>query len=529
MVKSPSGLGIHNGGGIRDFVCLHLQWTWLAICFCTVIQGLQSYTPTQGQKPRHLAQGKAEESPYGQISQLKVHQLLSAGPQVVYPVGLNGCNQSVIIDLLELLHSGSSITTDKHPHLQINIPLPTPEEPECTTPLLDRVHATPIDTIPKTPWKPRITLTAEVDDLLNWGMADDYNHEPEHSAIGEEAATGTDIPLPQKAEVPAPPLDTSSQVSVEEMETSLESNPINIYPPMAVCRSCSDSPMVDLMELLADANPAANYMLSIKRSLDLQRQWAIWEFKASLYQQEAEEAMTNERAKIIHSRKDLDAKVGCTKAVMKAKYDYRMAVQEARMIRCSQLPESEATYLEALSENAFMRSTRCATLCREHVKHMHELEEQALREEIKSHQDFPSTCQASQRKSVYLLPHLVRAITFITSIYSICQDTPGMGTAICSHFSQARTQTVPMAKKVAFLARSMGKHVHGWNFLQGLTGRTVKLQKKRDSWLVHFPKAQSCRCLQSWLWPHKRSQITLLHDPPLGLDPWQHWWPLQHL
>ena len=121
-------------------------------------------------KDKHLGvlpQGKVEESPYGQISQLEVHQLLSAGPRVIYPVGLNGCNQSVIIDLPELLHSSSSVTADKHPHLQTNIPLPTPEEPECTTLLLGGVHATPADTIPKTPWKPRITLTAEVNDLLN--------------------------------------------------------------------------------------------------------------------------------------------------------------------------------------------------------------------------------------------------------------------------------------------------------------------------------------------------------------------------
>ena len=34
-----------------------------------------------------------------------------------------------------------------------------------------------------------------------------------------------------------------------------------------------------------------------------------------------------------------------------------------------------------------------------------------------------------------------------------------------------------MAKKVAFLTRSTGKHIHGQNFLQGLTGRTVKLQR----------------------------------------------------
>ena len=73
--------------------------------------------------------------------------------------------------------------------------------------------------------------------------------------------------------------------------------------------------------------------------------------------------------------RDLDAKVRCAKAVMKAKYDYRMAVQEARTIRCSQLQESEAAYSEALGENAAVRSTQCATLCREHVKHMHVLEE----------------------------------------------------------------------------------------------------------------------------------------------------------
>ena len=132
--------------------------------------------------------------------------------------------------------------------------------------------------------------------------------------------------------------------------------------------------MIDLMELQEDANLADNYMLSVKRSLDLERQWAIWDFQASLCQQEAEEAVA-ERAKIIHSRKDLDAKVRCAKAVMKAKYDYRMAIKEARTIRCSQLQELEAAYSEALGESTATRSTRCAMLCREHVKHMHELEE----------------------------------------------------------------------------------------------------------------------------------------------------------
>ena len=348
-------------------------------------------------KDKHLGilpQGKAEESPCGWISQLKVCQLLSAGLQVIYPVGLNRSNQPVIIDLPELLHSSSSVTTDKHPHLQINIPLPTAEEPECTTPPLGGAPATPADTIPKTHWKPRITLMAEVDDLLNRGMADDYNHKSEHSTSGREIATEADIPPPHKAEVLAPELDTSSQASVEEVDTFMKSNPINVYPTMDACSSCSDSPTVDLMELQEEANLAANYMLTVKRSLDLKRQWAIWNFRVMLHQQEAEEAAANERAKIIHSRKNLDARVGCAKEVMVAKYNYRMASQEARMTRCNWLQESETKYSEAISENTAVRSTQSAILHREHVEHMHQLEEQALNEENKSCHDFLSTCQA---------------------------------------------------------------------------------------------------------------------------------------
>ena len=122
-------------------------------------------------------------------------------------MGFNGSNQPIIIDLPEPLHNGLSVTTDEHPHLQIDIPLLTAEEPECTTLPPGRAPAMPADTIPKTPWKPRITLMAEVDDLLNRGMADDYNCKSEHSTSGKEIATEADIPQPHKAEVLAPPLD----------------------------------------------------------------------------------------------------------------------------------------------------------------------------------------------------------------------------------------------------------------------------------------------------------------------------------
>ena len=57
MDKSPSSSGVHNEGGNRDTVCLHLQWTQLAICSYTAIQGFQPYTTSQGQAFRHSVPG----------------------------------------------------------------------------------------------------------------------------------------------------------------------------------------------------------------------------------------------------------------------------------------------------------------------------------------------------------------------------------------------------------------------------------------------------------------------------------------
>ena len=55
-----------------------------------------------------LPQRGVEAVPCGQISQLDVCQLLVAGPQVINPMGLNGCDEPVIIHLPEPLASGVS-------------------------------------------------------------------------------------------------------------------------------------------------------------------------------------------------------------------------------------------------------------------------------------------------------------------------------------------------------------------------------------------------------------------------------------
>ena len=145
-----------------------------------------SHTPLP--KDKHLGvlpQGKVEESPYGQVSQLKVCQLLSARPQVVYPVGLNGNNKPVTTTLPEPLHSNASITTNKHPYMGINIPPPPLKEPEHTALPVDKVHTIPAANSPQTPPKPRVSIVAEVNDLLTQVMADMSSHESEHSPTGK--------------------------------------------------------------------------------------------------------------------------------------------------------------------------------------------------------------------------------------------------------------------------------------------------------------------------------------------------------
>ena len=188
------------------------------------------------------------------------------------------------------------------------------------------------------------------------------------------------------------------------------------------------------------------------------------DFEGSLHQQEAKEATTNERAKVVHLRKDLNARVKCTKVVLKAKYDYRVAIQEARAIMYSKLEESEAAYSEALSENAAAKSLQCATLHREHVEHMCKLEEWALEVENKNHQDFLSThqavlCHAPQSLKEYLHSSyhiLFRAIIIITSIHSVCQGTPGRGATTCNYSSQAESKRSPQPKRWHSLTDAQG-------------------------------------------------------------------------
>ena len=70
----------------------------------------------------------------GGLANCEVCQLLSARPQVIYPVGLNGTDEPVTTTLPKQLHSSASIITYEHPYMRINIPPPPLEELGCIQP-----------------------------------------------------------------------------------------------------------------------------------------------------------------------------------------------------------------------------------------------------------------------------------------------------------------------------------------------------------------------------------------------------------
>ena len=159
------------------------------------------------------------ESLSGQISQLETHQLLSTGLLVVVPMELSGGEQAVTVNLPEPLCTSSSVTSNEHPFVEVNIPSPTMEDQGCTTPFPGMQHETLPTTTPKTPWQPRIALVTQVTKLLDRGMTDNYDWESEHSVMAEHTTQVEASPI-QKMEELLLPLETSSQTNVDRMDVS---------------------------------------------------------------------------------------------------------------------------------------------------------------------------------------------------------------------------------------------------------------------------------------------------------------------
>ena len=91
-----------------------------------------------------LPQRGVEATLCGWISQLEVHQLLIASPQVAYPIGLNGYEEPVITSLPEPLTNSINLTRGKSVYLEIDILLSLAEEPDWKVPPIGKVSTTVI-------------------------------------------------------------------------------------------------------------------------------------------------------------------------------------------------------------------------------------------------------------------------------------------------------------------------------------------------------------------------------------------------
>ena len=168
-----------------------------------------------------------------------------------------------------------SIIASKHSYLEIDIP-PNGESDTKVLPI-GKVSFIQATNPHNPPPNPESSIAAEVIHLLDQAMADTSSCESEQSFLEKVTEGVATTSPPQKSEVTIPPVDTSSQTTMEEVEGSLEDIPANISPIDAIHSSRSASPLVDPLELQANANRAIENMLHLKRSLDVKRQRATWE------------------------------------------------------------------------------------------------------------------------------------------------------------------------------------------------------------------------------------------------------------
>ena len=130
-----------------------------------------------------LPQGEVERTSCGWISQLDICQLLSAGPQVVYPTGLNGHREPIITTPPEPLNSSMSIITNKHPYLEIDIP-PNGESDTKVLPI-GKVSIIQTTNLHNPPPNPEGSIAAEVNHLLDQAMVEVTSCKYEQSSLEE--------------------------------------------------------------------------------------------------------------------------------------------------------------------------------------------------------------------------------------------------------------------------------------------------------------------------------------------------------
>ena len=214
-----------------------------------------------------LPQRGPEATPCRQISQLEVYQLLVTGPQVIYPVDLNGHNKPIVTSLPEPLASSISLTAGEPVYLGIDILSPPSEELNQKVPPLGKVSTILVASPHKFPLpksEGEGNMTREVRDLLSLAILETSGHGSKSSTPRRPHPSVVLMPSSQQPKELLQPVDTLSQASAEMTEASLEGIPTSTSPTAVTSRSESVTPPVDAMELRVNANKALEELLTTK-------------------------------------------------------------------------------------------------------------------------------------------------------------------------------------------------------------------------------------------------------------------------
>ena len=295
--------------------------------------------PKEGHLSTQVAGGTGSAT-CRRVSQLQVHQLLSLGSQIVYPVGLNGCEVPVITSPPKPMAIGVNLLSGKPIYLKVDIPQSNTEGPELKALTLGS-HSPSISIASPAKGGRRVSITMEVRELL--------------SQVGLDisgCASGNSTPkrlepivlvtlLPTKPEDFPWPVDTSSQVSAPddaEMEdASLEEIPTASSPTAEASGPSGDAPPPDVAYLWEEANKAPGDLLAIKSSIDAHWQKLILEVGMALCENDSETTESIKEAKII-----------CTHAIQQTKNCCSVAIREAEAQRASQAVSIQQSHHKAV-------------------------------------------------------------------------------------------------------------------------------------------------------------------------------------
>ena len=167
-----------------------------------------------------LPEGGTSSATCISVSQLEVCQLLSSGSQVVYPVGLNGCEVPMITSQPESLAKGTNLHGSEPIYLKVDILQSITEGPELKVPpsgdcSLSILMPSPIRAPPLKAER-EVSMTMDVRELLSQAGLDTSGHVSGNSTPKRLDPMVLLTPLPTKLGDFPRPVDTSSPVSAPD-------------------------------------------------------------------------------------------------------------------------------------------------------------------------------------------------------------------------------------------------------------------------------------------------------------------------